>query len=848
MAVRYKSLQSERGEGYRYESSLDRIFSPGCYSVEIDHTGIDVGLPINDCGEEHYIVGNLFVTDCGTMGPKQHNRVTGQVLVFTTRVEKATKIYTRTFADGEWGTWRSLTQTGMYDKIENNDELFASVEELVSITKGLQTDVEAEISRATVADNNNSQAISNETLRAQVSENILQYRAVNIEYTGTYTSGALKDALKLLRIETNNPDVNAVDFRVTRLAKKSDSLGTAFSLGTPDSSFSVKDDAILDGKVHSKEFTKKIDGAYYKYKIYFQIDFSNIADGKIVLSDTYENSKYIVLKEAVVYKGDVAKLETEIKTLTGGVFSFDFTDTYQYITLDFVIPSGCKVVNNGEITYSLYDKGQSESVKLTPGSEVVTGFDVMFIRSTTTAGTALLSLKGLMQGAIESAIENSEGRMQKAVELGNRVVEVYNANILNPEIWRLGSVMSNGNDNNDATTSARTDFIELPTEGRYIIQTKVYKPVDTTMTMYVAYYSSNKNSSFIRRDSFSIWSGKRGFTRIDAAAEGIKYVKIALTQYVGNYGVLPTADDVMVTASDAAEPVDYFVKYGDAIPYRLEGLKIDKEVEPLNNGLLSLMKSRFDGKILNVAYSSFGSGDDVAPVNTMEHFKFAVSEGFNAVKADMRLTKDNEIVLCHDKGFTLNEDGRIVQYDENNYVLIRDLTKDEVLDLTHEAYNASLGYYARPVALDEFLQLCKTNGVVPYITFRNEYVDETLPLLVKYLKKFRFENSCIVNIYPTDASLAGKVRDALPYVCICYTVGSSVELAESVIDTVYSLGNAVLCAHYDKLLGATDAAFDYAISKDIRVYGWGVATAETYRNLVNRGCSGFQLGRIKLWE
>ena len=139
MAVRYKSLQSERGEGYRYESSLDRIFSPGCYSVEIDHTGIDVGLPINDCGEEHYIVGNLFVTDCGTMGPKQHNRVTGQVLVFSTRVEKVTKIYTRTFADGEWGVWRSLAQTGMYDKIENSDELFASVEELVSITKGLQS-------------------------------------------------------------------------------------------------------------------------------------------------------------------------------------------------------------------------------------------------------------------------------------------------------------------------------------------------------------------------------------------------------------------------------------------------------------------------------------------------------------------------------------------------------------------------------------------------------------------------------------------------------------------------------------------------------------------------------------
>ncbi len=185
-AVRYKPLFNESGAGYKSECSLNKIFFPGCYSVEIDHIGIDVGLPIDDCGDEHYIVGNLFVTDCGTLGPKQNNRVTGQVLVFTTRVEKVTKIYTRTFADGEWSKWRTLAETGMYDKIANTDELLASVEELVNVTKELQTNVDAETSRAKVAEGNNTLAIGNEMFRAQTAEAELDIKlAENIAQTSS---------------------------------------------------------------------------------------------------------------------------------------------------------------------------------------------------------------------------------------------------------------------------------------------------------------------------------------------------------------------------------------------------------------------------------------------------------------------------------------------------------------------------------------------------------------------------------------------------------------------------------------------------------------------------------------
>ena len=132
MPVKYKQLDNEQGRDFYFERSLDLIFSPGCFTVEIDYSGKDVGLPIDDCGEEHYFVGNLVVTDSGTAGHKQENRVTGQQLTISSRNGKETKVFTRTFAGGEWSQWRSLACTGIYNNISTPDELLATVESLVN--------------------------------------------------------------------------------------------------------------------------------------------------------------------------------------------------------------------------------------------------------------------------------------------------------------------------------------------------------------------------------------------------------------------------------------------------------------------------------------------------------------------------------------------------------------------------------------------------------------------------------------------------------------------------------------------------------------------------------------------
>lgn len=140
--VKYKPLFADSDSAFKTERSLDTMIFSGSYLVEITHNGADVRLPIEDCGEVHYIVGTLVVTDSGTGGRKQKNRVIGQVLTITLREGKETKLYIRTMVNGEWSVWRALVMAGMYDNITTTDELVISVNKLVSEYKTLQSELE----------------------------------------------------------------------------------------------------------------------------------------------------------------------------------------------------------------------------------------------------------------------------------------------------------------------------------------------------------------------------------------------------------------------------------------------------------------------------------------------------------------------------------------------------------------------------------------------------------------------------------------------------------------------------------------------------------------------------------
>ena len=198
MPVRYKQLGCGQGTDFYFERSLDLIFSQGCFTVEIDHADNDVGLPVEYCGCEHYIVGTLMVTDNDAPTLPQDNRMTGQVLVFTPRENKETKIFTRTYSEGGWSEWRSFAYAGMFDKISTPDELLATVAGLVNENTRAK-EVEKNVKRTAVDISSLSCRLDNE----------------NVTIIGKSMDGEVKHSIEIPSATTEKAGVMSAEDKTT---------------------------------------------------------------------------------------------------------------------------------------------------------------------------------------------------------------------------------------------------------------------------------------------------------------------------------------------------------------------------------------------------------------------------------------------------------------------------------------------------------------------------------------------------------------------------------------------------------------------------------------------------------
>lgn len=147
---------------------------------------------------------------------------------------------------------------------------------------------------------------------------------------------------------------------------------------------------------------------------------------------------------------------------------------------------------------------------------------------------------------------------------------------------------------------------------------------------------------------------------------------------------------------------------------------------------------------LKISYSAFWSW---APINTVETYKTACFFGFDLIKGDIRITSDGVLVMCHDPGFTLDANGRITTYNSGNYTPIREMTAAEVLALEHSTCYTQLGYYAHPCTVDDYLEIVCRYNKIPFVTVRNEYIDEIAPILLEKLEWYGLLDHAVINSY-----------------------------------------------------------------------------------------------------
>lgn len=243
--------------------------------------------------------------------------------------------------------------------------------------------------------------------------------------------------------------------------------------------------------------------------------------------------------------------------------------------------------------------------------------------------------------------------------------------------------------------------------------------------------------------------------------------------------------------------------------------------------------------ILDVAYSKQNDG---CHINTIEHFKAAINAGFNCLKADMQMTSDGVVVLCHDNGFTLDENGRIGKFDRNCNVKICEMKFADVQKLEYASGESERGGYPVVCTLEEYVSLCSGAGVWMYVTQRNNsQIDATMAELKRLLKKYHMMKRCIVNNFPANTATCSVIHKWLPKVPISYTMTSKSDLTREVIGNIAEELPIMICLHRKFIAGLDPELMKLAASKGIKVLGWYPASQEEYSAWLDAGLAGAQI-------
>ncbi len=254
----------------------------------------------------------------------------------------------------------------------------------------------------------------------------------------------------------------------------------------------------------------------------------------------------------------------------------------------------------------------------------------------------------------------------------------------------------------------------------------------------------------------------------------------------------------------------------------------------------------FGGRILNIAYSDIGA----APMNTAEHFQLAAHLGFNSLKGDVRITADGGLVMCHDAGITLDENGRIGRYDRNNQLLFRDLSFTDVKAMEYAAKADIMGHHAKVCDFETYIRICRDHEKVAYITVRDYNIPDMIAGVMAILRKYNMEGQSIINSFTFEAlQEVRKYTDRIPGSNV-FDIGYLPDMND--LNRLLSLGNGIMTLFW-YTVGLTkehwaeaDGLLAAAAEAELPVHMAIVPSREPYEFMLGKGLQGFQLFRAIL--
>jgi len=223
---------------------------------------------------------------------------------------------------------------------------------------------------------------------------------------------------------------------------------------------------------------------------------------------------------------------------------------------------------------------------------------------------------------------------------------------------------------------------------------------------------------------------------------------------------------------------------------------------------------------LNIAHRG-ASGE--APENTLAAFLLAVEQGCDAIELDVHLSKDGELVVCHDETIDRTTTGSGA---------IRDLT---VAELKRADAGVKFGEkYAseRLPLLEEVFAAMPAHMMINVETKDTVFDGKVNRKLAELMNRAnRVENVVVSSFYHKSlVELVHLLPEAKIGLLYASDFASHVRVADAVPVPVYSLH-----PNY-RLLHASDIR--EAAERGIQMYPWTVNREETMRELIAAGVSG----------
>lgn len=371
--------------------------------------------------------------------------------------------------------------------------------------------------------------------------------------------------------------------------------------------------------------------------------------------------------------------------------------------------------------------------------------------------------------------------------------------------------------------------------------------LDTLSVAYTDKYIDKDTGNLIDANTYKVYRPiymKRGEKLHVVTAYSTSKGAI-LSEYLDNGTYKPlipsagTSNDIEYTADrDIAIVISTYLLGNDRYNATYYYLTIDDLVKKQTNFEKSyspLWNSMKQG-IIKVAYSQTG-----LIINTREQFLSASILGYDAQKADMELTSDGEIVMCHDGGITFDEDGRSVSFNTENNSSIIGMTKEEFCNIEY-ADSSIGGYHHKHTDLESFLKICKKTKIIPYLTLRNKNVTETLSVLVRTLRKYDLQDRCIISSFPPSFSNIAQAKELLPNAVFIYVNSYGTPLSEDIIDKCAKIGHVIpQIESKENLIEASKNAIAYANEKEVPWGAYDIMDGAVYQKVVSMGCSIMQI-------